>query len=91
MNSINMLDNMDGITTVTTIFILITTLFFIGFQNGFENFDFMVIIGVLASLISFLFYNWTQQKFIWVILEVNFLVFWLQFLVLNIFGIPQFT
>ena len=62
MNSINMLDNMDGITTITTIFILVTTLFFIGFQNGFEKFDFMVIIGVLASLISFLFYNWTPAK-----------------------------
>ena len=49
MNSINMLDNMDGITTITTIFILITTLFFIGFENGFEHFDFLVIIGVLAS------------------------------------------
>ena len=62
MNSINMLDNMDGITTVTTIFILITCLFFMGFQNDFENFDFMIIIGVLASLISFLFYNWNPAK-----------------------------
>jgi len=62
MNSINMLDNMDGISTITTIFILITTLFFISFQNGFEKFDFMVIIGVLASLISFLFYNWNPAK-----------------------------
>ena len=62
MNSINMLDNMDGITTVTTIFILITCLFFMGFQNNFENFDFMVIVGVLASLVSFLFYNWSPAK-----------------------------
>ena len=62
MNSINMLDNMDGITAITTIFILITTLFFIGFENGFEHFDFLVIIGVLASLVSFLFYNWTPAK-----------------------------
>ena len=62
MNSINMLDNMDGITAITTIFILVTTLFFIGFENGFEHFDFLVIIGVLASLISFLFYNWTPAK-----------------------------
>ena len=62
MNSINMLDNMDGITTVTTFFILSTTLFFMGFENGFEHFDFMVIIGVLASLVSFLFYNWTPAK-----------------------------
>ena len=62
MNSINMLDNMDGITTVTTIFILITSLFFMGFKNDFENFYFMVIIGVLASLLSFLFYNWSPAK-----------------------------
>ena len=62
MNSINMLDNMDGITTVTTIFILITCMIFMGFQNEFENFDFMVIIGVLGSLISFLFYNWSPAK-----------------------------
>ena len=62
MNSINMLDNMDGITTITTIFILITTLIFIAFENGFESFDFMIIIGVLASLFSFLFYNWSPAK-----------------------------
>ena len=62
MNSINMLDNMDGITTVTSIFILLTSLVFMGFQNSFESFDFLVIMGVIAALFSFLFYNWSPAK-----------------------------
>lgn len=62
MNSINMLDNMDGITTVTSIFIILTALFFLGFGNGFEHYDFMILLGLMGGLISFLFYNWTPAK-----------------------------
>ena len=62
MNSINMLDNMDGITTVTSIFIFITALIFLAFQNDYEHYDFMIILGITAGLLSFLFYNWTPAK-----------------------------
>ena len=62
MNSINMLDNMDGITTVTSIFIILSALFFLAFGNGFEHYDFMILLGLMGGLISFLFYNWTPAK-----------------------------
>ena len=62
MNSINMLDNMDGITTVTSIFIFLTALIFLAFKNEYEYYDFMIILGITAGLLSFLFYNWTPAK-----------------------------
>ena len=62
MNSINMLDNMDGITTVTSIFIFLTALVFLAFQNSFQHYDFMIILGMMGALISFLFYNWSPSK-----------------------------
>lgn len=62
MNSINMLDNMDAITTVVSIFILLTalTILYITGQSG--SVDVMIITGVLASLIGFLFYNWHPSR-----------------------------
>ena len=62
MNSINMLDNMDGITTVTSIFIFLTALVFLALQNAFQHFDFMIVLGLMGALVSFLFYNWSPSK-----------------------------
>ena len=62
MNSINMLDNMDGITSQTSFFILVTALIFMGFNNGFEQYDFMLSLGIIGSLIGFLFYNFHPSK-----------------------------
>ena len=62
MNSINMLDNMDGITTVTSIFIFLTALIFLALQNSFQHYDFMIVLGMMGGLISFLFYNWSPSK-----------------------------
>ncbi len=62
MNSINMLDNMDGITAVVSIFILLACLTFMSVHNQFAHFDFIAILGVLASLIAFLFHNWNPSK-----------------------------
>jgi UDP-GlcNAc:undecaprenyl-phosphate GlcNAc-1-phosphate transferase len=60
MNSINMLDNMDGIVTSTTIISLILCLFIPSiYQN---NTDFCINITVIATLIGFLFYNWHPSK-----------------------------
>ena len=61
MNSINMLDNMDAITTITSISILIA---FIA-QNlllGSSNIDLFVFLALLASLLSFLYFNWHPSK-----------------------------
>jgi UDP-GlcNAc:undecaprenyl-phosphate GlcNAc-1-phosphate transferase len=60
MNSINMLDNMDGIVSSTTIISLILCLFIPSiYQN---NTDFAINISIIAILIGFLFYNWHPSK-----------------------------
>lgn len=61
MNSINMLDNMDGISTSVSIFIILAALGYIILHGGWMNVDFLVLIGLLASLIGFLFYNWNPS------------------------------
>ncbi len=62
MNAINMPDNMDGITTIVSIFILIMAAvasepFFSG--NLFYSF---ICGGVVAALTGFLFFNWNPSK-----------------------------
>ena len=62
MNSINMLDNMDGITTIASIFIILTML---GMSLPFyflDNVDFFLLIAILGSLVSFLIFNWNPSK-----------------------------
>ena len=62
MNSINMLDNMDGITSVTSLFIVLCGLIFLGINNSYNQYDFMILLGTIGSLIGFLFYNWHPSK-----------------------------
>lgn len=62
MNSINMLDNMDGITTLTSMFILLDALVFMSLHGAFDSPDFIVCIGLIATLFAFLFYNWNPSK-----------------------------
>lgn len=62
MNSINMLDNMDAITTVVSIFILISALLHIYVIGQLGSVDFMIIAGVLAALVGFLFFNWHPSR-----------------------------
>lgn len=62
MNSINMLDNMDGITTTTSIVILIGALAIAFFSHQVSPAIFLLIIGVLASLFGFLYFNWNPAK-----------------------------
>ncbi len=62
MNSINMLDNMDGISTIASIFIILTML---GISLPFDlldNVDFFMLTAILGSLVGFLFYNWSPSK-----------------------------
>jgi len=62
MNSINMLDNMDGITTVASICIILT---FLGVSLPLESMnqvDFFIMTGVLGALMSFLILNWHPSK-----------------------------
>lgn len=62
MNSINMLDNMDGITTTVSIFILLSAILTIFLYNDYSSVHVLLLLGVLGSLIGFLFFNWHPSK-----------------------------
>jgi UDP-GlcNAc:undecaprenyl-phosphate GlcNAc-1-phosphate transferase len=62
MNSINMLDNMDGITTIVSMSILTTIIIMICMEHDFNNIHLIVLVGVLASLTGFLYFNWHPSK-----------------------------
>lgn len=62
MNSINMLDNMDGITSIVSISIIVGALFILYFNKSGHNIHTIILIGVLSALIGFLFYNWHPAK-----------------------------
>ncbi len=62
MNSINMLDNMDAITTVVAAFILLTALITIYITGQLGSVDVIIITGVMAALVGFLFFNWYPSK-----------------------------
>lgn len=63
MNSLNMLDNMDGITGTTVLFILISCLFasFLIYDIN-RNIWSVFLVSVAGSLIGFLFYNVNPSK-----------------------------
>ncbi|NNC83658.1 MAG: undecaprenyl/decaprenyl-phosphate alpha-N-acetylglucosaminyl 1-phosphate transferase, partial [Flavobacteriales bacterium] len=62
MNSINMLDNMDGITTVTSMFIFLIAMVYMAIHGRFASADFIVMLGLNATLFAFLFFNWNPSK-----------------------------
>ena len=62
MNSINMLDNMDAVTAVVSIIILVSTLTIMGVTGNYANIYFFTLLGVLASLSGFLFFNWHPSR-----------------------------
>lgn len=62
MNSINMLDNMDGITTIVSIFIISTFILIILIKKDFTNQDLILLFGSLAALIGFLGFNFHPSK-----------------------------
>jgi UDP-GlcNAc:undecaprenyl-phosphate GlcNAc-1-phosphate transferase len=62
MNSINMLDNMDGITTLVSITIILSALFILYLNGDNYSIHILLLIGVLAALIGFLFFNWHPSK-----------------------------
>jgi UDP-GlcNAc:undecaprenyl-phosphate GlcNAc-1-phosphate transferase len=61
MNSINMLDNMDGITTSVSLIILITILsVMLGHEHNPTYLT--IVIGLIATLFCFLYFNWSPSK-----------------------------
>ena len=62
MNSINMLDNMDGITGVVSLSIGLTLLSLFFRYENFTNIYFILTTGLVSTLISFLYFNWHPSK-----------------------------
>ena len=63
MNSINMLDNMDAITTTVSASIIAGMIAVILSMGYIENNLYLVmLVGVLGSLIGFLYFNWNPSK-----------------------------
>lgn len=62
MNSINMLDNMDGITTTVSISVILAVIYMLISRGEFLSIYFITMLGVLAALLGFLYYNWNPSK-----------------------------
>jgi len=62
MNSINMLDNMDGITSIVSISILVCAAISAQFWNFSELFFTLICGGTVAALVGFLWLNWHPSK-----------------------------
>lgn len=62
MNSINMLDNMDGITTSISIGAVLLCLMILVHLDFTNHILFWLCLGTLASLIGFLYYNWNPSR-----------------------------
>lgn len=62
MNSINMLDNMDGITASASGMIIIGMLIVMGIGNNIDSVVMFILLSVLASVIGFLYHNWNPAK-----------------------------
>ncbi|WKZ66627.1 MAG: MraY family glycosyltransferase [Flavobacteriales bacterium] len=62
MNSINMLDNMDAITTVVSIAILAAAVVALIVRDAMEPVYMVLMVGVMAALSGFLFFNWHPSR-----------------------------
>lgn len=62
MNSLNMLDNMDGITSTVSISIILSALAVMLFHHEYDSVYFMILLGVMAALLAFLYFNWHPSK-----------------------------
>lgn len=62
MNSINMLDNMDGITTIISTFIFLTFSWFLLAAGHYTSPYLLILLGLISALLGFLFYNWNPSK-----------------------------
>ncbi len=62
MNSINMLDNMDGITSIVSLSILLSFLLGMWLSGDGSNPLVVIILGIIAVLLAFLYFNWYPSK-----------------------------
>jgi UDP-GlcNAc:undecaprenyl-phosphate/decaprenyl-phosphate GlcNAc-1-phosphate transferase len=62
MNSVNMLDNMDGITASVSLIICSGAAMILVFTERFSDIDLVLIMGVISSIGGFLYYNWNPSR-----------------------------
>jgi UDP-GlcNAc:undecaprenyl-phosphate GlcNAc-1-phosphate transferase len=62
MNSINMLDNMDGVSTIVSIFIFLAIFIDNVLGSGLRDNNNMLLLGIITGLAGFLFYNFPPSK-----------------------------
>ena len=62
MNSINMLDNMDAITSTVSITILLGAMVLTLLNGAVDNSYIVIMLGVSGALIGFLFFNWHPSR-----------------------------
>jgi len=62
MNSINMLDNMDGISTIVSIFIFVAIFIDNALGSGLGDYNNMLLLGIITALIGFLVYNFPPSR-----------------------------
>ena len=62
MNAINMLDNMDAITSVVTLAILVSALCILLLRGAAMDVNAVIIIAVCGALCGFLFFNWHPSR-----------------------------
>lgn len=65
MNSINMLDNMDAITTTVSMSIVLGLIAVVGISgHSLSTFYLVMLVGVLGALTGFLYFNWNPSRII---------------------------
>ncbi len=64
MNSLNMLDNMDAISALVSLFIILTAIISLFLKNDYHNPYSLLLLGILAAIGAFLIYNWHPSKMI---------------------------
>ncbi len=62
MNSMNMLDNMDGVLASTTLIILFATLLLVIEQVYTEAYEIGFVMSLMAAIAGFLYFNWSPAK-----------------------------
>jgi UDP-GlcNAc:undecaprenyl-phosphate GlcNAc-1-phosphate transferase len=62
MNSLNMLDNMDAITGIVSLIIVLIGLLYQILTGHLVSLDTVMLLGLMAALLAFLYYNWYPSK-----------------------------
>jgi UDP-GlcNAc:undecaprenyl-phosphate/decaprenyl-phosphate GlcNAc-1-phosphate transferase len=62
MNSINMLDNMDGLSGTVSLGILFGCLLVLAVENNLASFYSVILLGVSGAVVGFLYFNWHPAR-----------------------------